>query len=74
MNGVAALTPRGELTFAITNTADFAQRVTVQIPTVVNDTIINKYVYFEDEYTVESAGYPVVKEVLKEAKTEFQAR
>ena len=66
LNGVAALTPTGDLTFAITNTADFAQRVTVQIPTVVNDPIINKYVYFEDDYPVDTAGFPVVKEVLKE--------
>ena len=66
LNGAAALTPTGDLTFAITNTADFAQRVTVQIPTVVNDPIINKYVYFEDDYPVDTAGFPVVKEVLKD--------
>ena len=66
LNGVAALTPTGDLTFAITNTADFAQRVTVQIPTVVNDPIINKYVYFEDDYPVDTAGFPVVKKVLKD--------
>lgn len=65
LNCVAALTPSGDLTFAITNTADFAQSVTVQIPTVVNKPTVNKYVYFEDDYPVDAEGFPVVKEVLE---------
>ena len=65
LNSVAALTPEGDLTFAIANTADFAQRVTVQIPTVSNRPTVGKYVYFENDYPVDSDGFPVVKEVLK---------
>lgn len=65
LNCVAALTPSGDLTFAITNTADFAQSVTVQIPTVSNRPTVNKYVYFENDYPVDTDGFPAVKEILK---------
>ncbi len=65
LNCVAALMPSGDLTFAITNTADFAQSVTVQIPTVTNRPTVNKYVYFENDYPVDADGFPVVKETLK---------
>lgn len=67
LNCVAAKTPDGNISFAITNTADFQQSVTLQIPTIENKQNINKYVYFENDRPVDSNGFPVVKEVIKKA-------
>ncbi len=67
LNCVAAKTPDGNISFAITNTADFQQSVTLQIPTIENKQTINKYVYFENDRPVDANGFPVVKEVIKKA-------
>lgn len=67
LNCVAAKTPDGNISFAITNTADFQQSVTLQIPTIENKQNLNKYVYFENDRPVDANGFPVVKEVIKKA-------
>lgn len=67
LNCVAAITPDGNVSFAITNTADFAQNVTLKIPTIVNNIDLNKFVYFEDNFPVDANGFPVVSEVIKNA-------
>ncbi|MDD2961932.1 MAG: hypothetical protein PHR45_07640 [Muribaculaceae bacterium] len=65
INCVAAITPSGDLTFAISNTADFAQDVTLQIPNVANKPTMCKYVYFENDYPVDKKGFPVAKEKIE---------
>lgn len=64
LNGVAAKTPDGDITYVITNTADFAQSVTLQIPNITNKPTICKYVYFENDYPVDADGLPKVKEKI----------
>lgn len=65
LNCVAMRTPNGDLSFAITNTADFAHSVTLQIPNVINRPTLAKYVYFEQDMPVDEDGFPVAKESLK---------
>lgn len=62
---VAGITPGGDITFAIVNTSDFEQSVTLQIPNVANKPTLRKYVYFENDYPVDSDGFPVASEVLR---------
>ena len=67
INGVAVKTPDGDLSFAVVNNREFAQKVTLKIPNVTNCPDINKYVYFEEDRPVDENGMPVVKEIIKKA-------
>ena len=67
LNCTAAKTPSSDISFAITNTADFAQNVTLQIPNITNKPALCKYVYFENDYPADENGLPVVKEIIKGA-------
>lgn len=65
LNCVAMRTPDGDISFAITNTANFSHSVTLQIPTVENNVTLNKYVYFEGDIPVDEDGFAIAKESIR---------
>lgn len=67
LNCIAAKTPDGNISFAITNTSDFQQSITLQIPTIKNKQSFNKYVYFENNRPVDKNGFPAIKEIINNA-------
>lgn len=67
LNCVAVKSPDGNVSFAIVNNSDFQQSVNLKIRALTNSVSLNKYTYFDNDRPVDADGFPVVKEVIKEA-------
>lgn len=65
INTVTAISSEGDISCVIVNNRDFGQNITVQIPNVINELQLNKYVYFENVRPIDKNGFPIIADKIK---------